>query len=62
MYDILRTIELFGNHRSKSQIVSKKMLSFYNRMTNNKMILVMGVTARERSECEGFFCKYAKFG
>ena len=50
MYDILRTIEFFGGHRSKNEIVSMKPQSFYNKMAMKKMILVMEVTARERSE------------
>ena len=47
MYDILRTIEFLGGHISKNEIVSIKLLSFYNKMTKKKMILAMGVTARK---------------
>ena len=54
MYDILRTVEFLGYHISKNEIVSKKLLSFYNKMTNKKMILVTGVTPRKRSQCECF--------
>ena len=54
MYDILRTIEFLGGHISKIEIVSMKLQSFYNKMTNRKMILVTGVTARKRSESECF--------
>ena len=60
MYDIIRTIEFFTQHRSKSETVSKKMLSFYNIMSKKKMILITGVTDRKRSQSEHFF-KYAKF-
>ena len=31
-----------------------KLQYFYNKMTKKKMILVMGVTARKRSESESF--------
>ena len=58
MYDILRTIEFLGHHISKNEIVPMKLLSFYNKMTKKKMILVMGVAARKRSESECFL----KFG
>ena len=54
MYDILRTIEFLGHDILKNEIVSKKLLSFYNKMINKKMILVMGVTARILSQCECF--------
>ena len=54
MYDILRTIEFLGHHMLKNEIVSKKLLSFYNKMNNKKMILVMGVTDRNISQCECF--------
>ena len=54
MYNILRKIEFLGHHLSKNEIVSMKLLSFYNKMTKNEMILVMGVTARKRSEIECF--------
>ena len=49
MYDILRTIEFFGHHILKNEIVSKKLLFFHNKMTNKKLILLTGVTARKRS-------------
>ena len=54
MYDILRTIEFLGGHISKNEIGSMKLQSFYNNITKKKMILVMGVTARKRSEGECF--------
>ena len=52
MHDMLRTIEFFGYHISKNEIVSMELLSFRNKMTMKKVILVMGVTARKRSESE----------
>ena len=52
MYDILRTIEFLGHDISKNEIVSMELLSLHNKMTRKKMILVTGVTARKRSECE----------
>ena len=52
MCDILRTIEFLGHHILKNEIVSMELLSFRNKMTREKMILVMGVTARKRSESE----------
>ena len=54
MYDILRTIEFLGHDMLKNEIVSKKFLSFYNKMINKKMILVMGVTASKLSQCDCF--------
>ena len=54
MYDILRTMQFFGHNISKNEIVSKKLLLPYNKMTNKTMILLMGVTARKRSQCECF--------
>ena len=52
MHDMLRTIEFLGHHISKNEIVSTELLSFSNKMTNKKVILVTGVTARKRSESE----------
>ena len=52
MYDILRTIEFLGHHISKNEIVSIELLSFHNKMTMKKVILVKGVTAKKRSESE----------
>ena len=52
MYDILKTIEFLGHHISKNEIVSMELLSFHNKMTREKMILVTGVTARKQSESE----------
>ena len=49
-----RTIEFLGQHISRNEIVSMELLSFHNKMTRKKMILVMGVTARERSESQCF--------
>ena len=54
MYDILRTIEFLGHDMLKNEIVSKKLLSFYNKMRNKKKILAMGVTAGKPSESECF--------
>ena len=54
MYDILRTIEFLGGQISKNEIVSIKLQYFYNKMIKKEMILVMGVTARKRSESECF--------
>ena len=47
IYDILKTIEYLGYYRLISEIISKKMLSFYNKMINEGMFLVTGVTARK---------------
>ena len=52
MYDILRTIEFLGHHISKNEIVSMELLSFHNRMTGKKMMLIIAVTARKLSESE----------
>ena len=52
MHDKLRTVEFLGYHISKNEIVSIKPLSFHNKMTRKKVILVTGVTARIRSESE----------
>ena len=52
MHDMLRTIEFLGHHISKNEIVSMELLSFSNKMTNKKVILVTGVTARKRSDSE----------
>ena len=41
--EILKTIECFDHKRLNSEIVFKKMLSFYNKMTNKKVILATGV-------------------
>ena len=49
---MLRTIEFHGHHISKHEIVSIELLSFPNEMTRKEVMLVMGVTARKRSECE----------
>ena len=54
MHDMLRTIEFLGHHISKNEIVSMELLSFHNKMTRKKVILVTGVTARKRSESECF--------
>ena len=53
MYDMLRTIEFLGHHISKNEIVSMELLSFHKKMIRKKVVLVMGVTARKRSESEG---------
>ena len=52
MHDMLRTIEFIGDHMSKNEIVSMELLSFCNKMTKKKVMLVTVVTARKRSECE----------
>ena len=52
MHDMLRTIEFLGHHMSENEIVSMELPSFRNKMTIKKVILVMGVTARKRSESE----------
>ena len=52
MHDMLRTIEFLGHHISKNEIVSMELPSFRNKMTMKEVILVMGVTARKRSESE----------
>ena len=54
MYDILTTIEFFGGHISKNEVVSMKLQSFDNKMTRKKMILVTGVTARKSSKSDCF--------
>ena len=52
MYDMLRTIEFLGHHISKNEIVSMEVLSFRNKMTRRKVILITGVTVRKLSESE----------
>ena len=52
IHDMLRTIEFLGLHISKKEIVSMELASFRNKMTRKKVILVMEVTARKRSESE----------
>ena len=52
MHDMLRRIEFLGHHISKNEIVSVELLSFRNKMTKKKVILVTVVTARKRSENE----------
>ena len=52
MHDMLRTIEFLGHHISKNEIVSMELLSFRNKMTKKKVILVKGLTARKQSESE----------
>ena len=49
---MLRRIEFLGHHISKNEIVSMELLSFGNKRTKEKVILVMGVTARKQSENE----------
>ena len=49
---MLRTIEFLGHHISKNEILSMELLSYHNKMTMKKVILVMGVTARKWSESE----------
>ena len=58
MYDILKTMEFLGGHILKNEIVSTKLQSFYNKMAKQKMILLMGITARKRSESECFLQIY----
>ena len=52
MHDMLRTIEFLDHHVSKNEIVSMELLSFHNKITRKKVILVMVVTARKGSESE----------
>ena len=52
MHDMLRTIEFLGHHISKNEIFSMELMCFSSKMTGKKVILVMGVTDRERSESE----------
>ena len=52
MHDMLRTIEFLGHHILKNEIVSMELVSFSNKMTKKKVILVTRVTARKRSENE----------
>ena len=52
MYDMLRTIEFLGHHILKNDVLSMELLSFHNKMTRKKVILVTGLTARKRSEGE----------
>ena len=54
MHDMLRTIEFLGHHISKNEFVSMELLSFRNKRTKKKVILVTGVSARKRSESEFF--------
>ena len=49
---MLRTIEFRSHHISKNEIISMELLSFRNKITRKKVILVTGVTARKRSENE----------
>ena len=49
---MLRTIEFLGHHELKNEIVSMELLSFHNKLTRKKVILVIGVTARKRLESE----------
>ena len=49
---MLRMIQFLGHHISKNEILSMELLLFCNKMTRKKVILVMGVTARKRSESE----------
>ena len=49
---MLRTIEFLGHHILKNEIVSMELLSFHEKMTRKKVILVTGVAARKRSESE----------
>ena len=51
MHDMFRTIEFLGHHISKNEIVSMELVSFHNKIARKKVILVMEVTARKRSEC-----------
>ena len=62
MHDMLRTIEFLGHHISKNEIVSMELLSFRNKMTMKKVILVIGVTAIENGRKVSVCSKYAKFG
>ena len=52
MHDMLKTIEFLGHQIPKNEILSMELLSFCNKMTMKKVIFVMGVTARKRSESE----------
>ena len=52
MYDI--TIESLRDHRSKNKTVSKKMLSFCEKIIKKKMFLVKVVNARKWTQCECF--------
>ena len=52
MHDMLRRIVFLGHHILKNEIVSMELLSFRKKITRKKVILVMGVTARKRSENE----------
>ena len=52
MHDMLRTMEFLGHHISKNEIVFMELLSFRDKMTRKKVILVTGVTAGKRSESE----------
>ena len=52
MHDMLRTIEFLGHHILKNEVLSMELLCIGSKMTRKKVILVMGVTARKRSECE----------
>ena len=51
MYNILRTIESLGHQILKNEIVSMKLLSFCNKMTKKKIILVTAARKRSESEC-----------
>ena len=52
MHDMLRTIEFLGQHISKNEIVSLELVSFHNKMSRKKVILVTGVSATKWSESE----------
>ena len=49
---MLRTTEFLGHHISKHEILSMELLSFHNKMTRKKVILVTRVTTRKRLESE----------
>ena len=49
---MLQAIEFLGHHISKNEIVSMQLLSFHNKMTQKRVILVTWLTARIRSESE----------
>ena len=52
MHDLLRTIGFLGHHISKHEILFMELLSFHNKMTRKKVILLTGVNARKWSESE----------
>ena len=52
MHDMLRTTKFLRHHILENEFVSMELLSFHNKMTRKKVILVTEVAAKKRSESE----------